>query len=256
LDQFSRVLHVVCKFETAILPLLRKVLIDTYKRAGWDGQQASSQISFATLADQLDEKIRQMPSEYARERVILQQRCLPLLRDIALTTEHINWVGTDSLEELLQVPVIMDICELGNESNTALLSGCLWIWYALALTTLAPARRAHPLRGILGLEGAHTLFPLPDRNSNMHPLIALVHTLIQAGVSIVFVDDRPDLLDNEILNNAELTLLTRSTVLPTLKCFDTLIEASPAQKERLRQMEPAEAIVKWRELEPVHIVGV
>ena len=256
LDAFLRVLQSVCKFETSMIPFLRKVLTETYKHAGWDGQESSSHISFATLADQLSETLRQM-SEYARERAILQQRCIPLLRDLALTTEHIHWIGTDSLTDLLKEPVIIDIGEIGSESNTALLSGCLWAWYALALTALAGKQStSSPLQGILGLEGAHTLFPLPEKNSNKHPLIALLHTSIRAGISLVFVDDRPDLLDREILNHTEMTLLTRSTVTPTLECFDMLIDASPAQKERLRQMETHEAIVKMRGIDPVHIVGV
>jgi hypothetical protein len=151
----------------------------------------------------------------------------------------------------------VDIGELGNESNTTLFSGCLWIWYALALTAIAGKQSTtNPLRGILCLEGAHTLFLPLEKNSNTHPLIALLHTIVRAGISVVFVDDRPDLLAGEILNQAEIIILTRSTVSLTLKCFDMLIDALPAHKERLRQMEATEAIVRWRGLDPVHIVGM
>ena len=248
LDALLRVFLAVYALDAATITLLRQTFIETYKRAGWTEQSSGGTIDLAELSTQIDAVTRQpnVPSEIA---TALRTRCALPLRDLeAIAAKQLNELSVQ--DSPWPEPTVIDVGWLGSDINNTLLRGCLWTWLALALT--AASEPSQPLRGIIGLEDAHTIFgSVGTRPAAASPLISLVQSGTYAGLGTLLIDDRPDLLDVEVTNKATLTILTRNGNLAILERTAALIGASPRQRTRISRLDALEAVVALRGVAPV-----
>jgi hypothetical protein len=255
IDALLRVLLVICALDASATPFLRQVLTEVYHRLGWTKSDVDQPRDLAVLAAEIDVVAQQQKGFPSRVTIALRQRCAPLLRDLALTAGHL-FRSTPASPMALEESQVITIGWLWGESNSVLLAGCLWAWYALALTEQAGrAEATEPAgvpRGLLGLAGAHSLLAAPA-GSGISPLASLLSSATRAGVGLVLVDDRPDLLDPEIAREAGATLVLPNTMLSAQEHLAALLGVSTSQRGRLTQLSEGEAVVQIRDVDPVHI---
>jgi hypothetical protein len=211
------------------------------------------------LATQIDAVTQQsnVPLQIAN---LLRTRCALALRDLVTTAPNVRDAPYAGATIWLE-PTIIDFGWLGSDINSAMLRGCIWAWLTLALTS-APAI-TQTTRGIVVLQDAHTLFgSVADRSSSssvsisplvtptlplvMQPIAALAQNITRAGVGTMLVDDRPDLLDVEVISKACMTILTSNANMLAQDHAAALIGASPRQRIRMHRLNPMEAVVAMR----------
>jgi hypothetical protein len=243
IDALLRVLLVVYRLEAAAVPLLRRALMETYHEAAWNGSEVGSMIRFTALAERVEAMAQQsyVPSEVA---AALCARCALPLRDMAATAVQLLAVPYAPAFSLT-CPLVVETGWLGSDLSQSLLRACLWMWYTLALTALPTSSTA--LRGVVGLEEAHTLFG----TQAVAGTVSTVASLASSAVGVLLIDDRPDRIEMDITNRATMTVVTRTGNLVGLERVATMIGASPRQQGRIARLGEAEAIISLRGAAPV-----
>lgn len=242
-DTLLRVLLVVYGLDAAAATLLRQALMETYAAAGWNGREAGHMIRLTDLAERVEIVARQpyVPSAIAAS---LHTRCALPLRDAAATAVQllaIPYTSSFSLDHSL----VVETGWLGSDLTRSLLRACLWMWYTLALTAV-PATSSK-LRGVVGLEEAHTLFGTTATTG----MASAITSLVSTNVGVLLIDDRPDLLEMDIASRAMITVLTRIANGAALERVATLLGASPRQQGRMAHLNAAEALIAARGAAPV-----
>jgi hypothetical protein len=245
LDALLRVLQVVYRLDAASSAPLRQVLMETYQAAGWNGQETGRMILLTELAERVEAISQQsyVPSEVAAK---LRTHCALPLRDMAATAVKVLAVPYASTFSLAR-PLVVETGWVGSDLSRSLLRACLWLWYTLAL---AKGSRASPVtRGVVGLEEARTLFGTPDAEGTISALAPLV----SGGTGTLLVDDRPDLLEMDIVSKAALTVLTRLANAESLERVAIIMGVSPRQQGRMVRLRTAEAVISLRGAAPVMV---
>lgn len=242
-DVLLRVLLAVYGLDAAAATLLRQALMETYQAAGWNGQEVGGMIRFTDLAERVEIVARQsyVPSEMA---AALYTRCALPIRDMAATYVQLlalPYTASFSLERSL----VVETGWLGSDLSRSLLRACLWLWYMLALTAAQAA--SSTLRGIVGLEEAHTLFG----TSTTTGMPSAVASFISNNAGVMLIDERPDLLDLDITSRAKMTVVTRTANGVALERVATSIGASPRQQGRMAHLSATEALIALRGIAPV-----
>ncbi len=251
IDMLLRMLITVYGLDSTISLLLRQALRETYQQAGWTEQRPGRPVTPEVIADQIDATARQanIPADLAAS---LQVGCVLPLRDLAMTATSLFErypVPTIPCDD----PMIVEVGWLGSDTSSALVQGCLWSWFTLALTaTTIPKQQLH---GIVGVEGAHSIFGLLDQHrSSPAPLVSLVHECVASGVATLLIDDRPDLIEPDIASKASTTIITTTTHASALESGAALITASPRQQKRMNHLAEREAVVTVRGSVPALIL--
>ncbi len=242
-DVLLRVLLAVYGLDAAAATLLRQALMETYQAAGWNGQEVGGMIRITDLAERVEVVARQsyVPSEMA---AALYTRCALPLRDMAATYVRLlalPYTASFSLERSL----VVETGWLGSDLSRSLLRAFLWLWYMLALT--AAQAVSSTLRGIVGLEEAHTLFGTPTTTG----MPSAVASFISNNAGVMLIDERPDLLDLDITSRAKMTVVTRTANGVALERVATSIGASPRQQGRMAHLSATEALIALRGIAPV-----
>jgi hypothetical protein len=258
-DTLVRVFMTVYTLDFATGSLLRRAFMKTYEAAGWIDGKIGEPINLTTLVTQLEIVAQQsdVPVQIAN---LLRTSCVLALEDLLATAPGLcdaPYVRTLPTLE----PAIIEFGWLGSDINTALLRGCLWVWFALALTSSSAA--AQPPCGLVALTDAHTLLgsaadkvrssAAPSSATYVSPLPTFVQNIAGAGVGTIIIDDRPDLVSTEVAHKAAMTMLTSNATTVAQEHVATMIGASPRQRMRMRRLNPMEAVVAMRGLTPMLI---
>jgi hypothetical protein len=253
-DALVRVFMAVYALDFAAGSLLRRAFLKTYELAGWVDGNIGQPIDLAELSTQIDAVAQHsdVPIQIAN---ILRSRCVLALRDLAATAPNLSdtpFVRTTNWLE----PTIIEFGWLGSDISSAMLRGCIWAWFALALTS-APVT-AQATRGFVVLIDAHTLFAsVTDRSHSstvpVSPIATLARSIARNGVGTLFIDDRPDLLDEEVTNKAGMIILTSNANRVAQEHAAALIGASPRQRVRMHHLNPMEMVVAVRGSTPMLI---
>jgi hypothetical protein len=250
LDALLRVFMTVYGLDATVGALLRQALGETYQNAGWIGQEVGRMVDLKALASHVETIAQQshVPPEIAG---LLRTRCSLPLRDVAATA--VNMLNLPYKEVLLLAePLVIEVGWLGSDLSNTLIRACLWMWYTLALASTSTVEQT--LRGIVGLEEAHTFFgTVMSSSGSVSPVASLAHSSTNAKVGTLLIDDRPDLLDADITNRAAITILTRNGNGSTLERTAALIDASQRQRMRIARLNPSEAVVATRGAAPMLI---
>lgn len=249
LDALLRVFMTVYGLDATAGTLLRQALVETYQDAGWSEGNSGREIDLNALSTFIDKIVGQshVPAETA---AMLRTRCGLPLRDQAATAAKLldlpyNIPASPSLDAL-----IIEVGWLGSDLSNALIRGCLWVWYTLALAE-SPVI-VQTLQGVVGLEDAHVLFgAVTPSLGSVSPVASLAHSSTGSRVGTLLVDDCPDLLDANVTNRAALTILTRNGNLSTLEHSTALIGGSTRQRERIARLKASEAVVAMRGVPPM-----
>ncbi|MHB8598585.1 MAG: ATP-binding protein [Ktedonobacteraceae bacterium] len=238
-DALLRVLLAVYGLEAASATLLRQALMETYQAAGWHGQEIGHMIRLTDLAEQVEAVARQsyVQSEMA---AMLHTRCALPLRDAAATAVQLlalPYASSFSLDRSL----VVETGWLGSDLSRSLLRACLWMWYTLALTTTSTTSLT--LKGIVGLEEAHTLFGTSATTG--------MASLISKSTGTMLIDERPDLIETDIASRAMMTALTRTANGAAIERVATLLDASPRQQARMVRLNATEALITLSGAAPV-----
>jgi hypothetical protein len=253
-DALVRVFMAVYTLDFAAGSLLRRAFLKTYELAGWADGKIGQPIDLAELSTQIDAVAQQsdVPIQIAN---LLRSRCVLALQDLAATVPNLSDApyarATTGLE-----PTIIEFGWLGSDISSAMLRGCIWAWFALALTAAPVTTQA--TRGFVVLIDAHTLFgSVGDRSHSstvpVSPVATLAQSIARTGVGTLFIDDRPDLLDAEVTNKAGITILTSNVNRAAQEYAAALIGASPRQRVRMHRLNPMEAVVAVRGSTPMLI---
>ncbi len=245
LDALLRVLQVVYRLGAASSAPLRQIMMETYQAAGWNGKKTGRMILLTEVAERVESISQQsyVPSEVAAE---LRTRCALPLRDMAATAVRVLAVPYTTTFSLAR-PLVIETGWVGSDLSRSLLRASLWLWYTLALTVEPPASGAQ--RGVVVLEEAHTLFGTPDSEGTISTLAPLV----SGSSGTLLVDDRPDLLEMDIVSKAALTVLTRLANAESLERVATVMGASARQLGRMVRLGAAEAAISLRGAAPVMV---
>jgi hypothetical protein len=230
----------------------------TYEAAGWIDGKIGEPINLTTLVTQLEIVAQQsdVPVQIAN---LLRTSCVLALEDLLATAPGLcdaPYVRTLPTLE----PTIIEFGWLGSDINTTLLRGCLWAWFALALTSSS----MQPASGLVALTDAHALLgsaadkvrssaSAPSSATYVSPLPTFVQNIARAGVGTIIIDDRPDLLSTEVAHKAAMTMLTSNATTVAQEHVAMMIGASPRQRMRMRRLNPMEAVVAMRGLTPMLI---
>ena len=254
MDALLRVFMVVYTLDPSAVTLLRRAFLQCYELAGWHKEQRGRSIDFMMLAEQVG-AVAQQPDVSARLAELLLTRCVLLLRDLAATTPDLTDAPLIYETNWLE-PLCIELGWLGSDTNHVLIRGCLWAWFALALTAETATRQ-----GLVVVTDAHTLFGTATEKSSSStgalsatsplPTVALAHQLAQMGIGTMWIDDRPDLLHVEATSKVGLTLLTHNANPTAQEYASRLIGASPRQRVRLHHLNEKEVIVATRNARPL-----
>ena len=255
-DVLVRVWLAVYGLDLAAGSLLRRALLKTYELAGWADGKIGQPIDIEALAMQIDASAQQadVPLPMAN---LLRTRCVLALRDLVTTAPGLcdapNMGDATWLES-----TIMEFGWLGSDINSTLLRGCLWAWFSSALTQTVSTIQG--TQGFVVLADAHLLFgSVRDSKSSsmpaayISPLVTFVQEMARSGVGMLFIDDRPDLLDAEVTNKARVTLLTSNANRTAQEHVAMLIGALPRQRTRLHRLNPMEVVVTVRGSMPMFV---
>ncbi|HZO71764.1 MAG TPA: hypothetical protein VFB60_06140 [Ktedonobacteraceae bacterium] len=248
LDALLHVFLAVGALENATLPLLRKTLYETYQREAWLDQEACSRLDLSLLSAQIEAAAQHstLPLQLAQA---LRTGCALPLQDLDLTaTQFFPKASLVQPQDGLK-PVVIDVSWLGSDLTNMLLYGSLWVWYSLALSAMPAVTSS--LRGIVAVEDAHVLFR--NTSSWQTALASLIQANAQKGVATLLIDDRPELLANEITNNASASIITGIKTRTAQDAVSTIIGASANQRARLTCLRSGEAIVKLQNMAAIQI---
>ena len=238
LDALLRVLSVAYKLDNSTSVALKRTLTAVYEKADWT-QQGDATFDLATLATALDKAIQHSDLQ-VRLIHTLRAQCILPLQDLATTLGKREVAPTPRKLRSL-APLVLDIGWIGSDSNSTLMQGCVWAWFALAFAadTTATSLRA---RGIIAIEDAHSLF---GKNAAISPLptATLAQMLVRKGVGTLFIDDRADALDEEILSNPGTIMLTQNANNGAVERAVTLAGLLEREKMRVRRLARQEALV-------------
>jgi hypothetical protein len=245
LDALLRVLQAVYGLEAATAAPLRQALIETYRETGWNGQETGRMILLTTLAERVEAISQQsyVPSGVA---AALCTHCALPLRDLAATAGQLLAVPYASTFSLAR-PLVVETGWVGSDLSRSLLRASLWLWYTLALTVEPPSSATQ--RGVVGLEEARTLFRTPDAEGT----ISALAPLLSGSSGTLLVDNRPDLLEMDIVSRAAMTVLTRLAHAESLERVATIMGATPRQQGRMLRLRTAEAVISLRGAAPVMV---
>lgn len=256
-DALVRVFVTIYMLDTSAIALLRRAFLQTYKLAGWNEGQNGRPIDPTMLAAQI-EAVAQHTDVPPRLGELLLTRCVLALRDLAITVPGLIDAPSIPNASWLEATCI-ESDWLAGDSNSALLRGCLWAWYALAFS-------AQNTPAVIAVMDAHTLFgsqternnasssgSVPVPTASLLPTVALAHHFAAMGIGTMFIDNRPDLLHGEASNRAGLTIITQNSNITTQEYAATLIGASSRQCLRMCHLNSTEAIVKLSNTPPILI---
>ena len=253
-DALTRVFIAVYMLDFSAVALLRRAFLQTYQLANWDDEHRGHPVDFAMFAAQI-EVVAHQPDVPSRLAELLLTRCVLALRDLAITAPDLTNAPYMSDRSWLE-PSCIEFGWLGSDTNSALLRGCLWAWFALAFT-------ARDTRGVVAVMDAHTIFGAATEKNTpgsgltaapatpLAPIVSLAQHLAQMGTGTMCIDERPDLLSTEITTRATMTLLTQNSNTNAHEYVSTLIGASSRQRLRLYHLNAAEVVVALRNVLPV-----
>jgi len=238
LDALSRIFTVSYNLEMSSSIVIRRILTDVYESAGW-AQQGDLTFDLPTLTTRLNKALQQ--GEIQKELTdAIQTRCILPLQDLAATVGKIDISSALSLSQVT-MPLVIDIGWVGSDSNTTVIQGCLWAWFALAFSVQTTSTEPGP-RGIIAIEDAHALFGnyLP---TTQLPTSTLAHMFMYKGVGTILIDDRPDILDQGITSKSGTTILTQNSNEAAIEKAAALVGISERGKLRIRHLTQKEALV-------------
>jgi len=240
IDALHRVFAAVYQLDSSAAIVLRKALTEAYIQAGWQ-ESLPIALSLSDLMTALDNALQRIDPPLNLQRAI-RTRCLLPLQDLALTTEGLFPSALNNKDNWSKSTVI-EIGWVGSDINRASLSGCLWAWFSLAFSTIPDAKQI--VRGIVGLEEAHTIFVASADRATTAPsaTTSLAHNLAQRGICTVSIDDRPDLIDENAIGRAGALILTRITNEIAMEKAAAIIGASSRERKRIRLLNEEEAII-------------
>jgi hypothetical protein len=247
-DALVRVFMAVYMLDYAAGSLLRRALLKTYELGGWVDRKIGQSIDIAELATQIDAVAQQV--DVPQMANLLRTRCVLALRDLVATAPNLR--DAPYVRDITELePTIFEFGWLGSDINSTLLRGCIWAWCSLALTQASATTQ--PTCGFVALMDAHTLFSsVRERSSSpalptfVSPITALAQNIARMGVGTMCIDDRPDLLDVEVINKAGITILASNANRTAQEYAATMIGASPRQRIRMNRMNPLEVVVSVR----------
>jgi hypothetical protein len=238
-----------------MLSILRQALNQTYHEAGWTETGAGEAINLTHLATCIETIAHkhEIPTDLA---TALHTRVVLPLRDLAIIIDQLL-VTPPAFTDLWSEPTVIEVGWLGSSGNTTVIQGCLWTWLSLALAgkqTLSGSE----MRGIVALEDMHGLFtPIGEQKqaeSVPSPLIPLILTLARSGIGTILIDQRSDLLDQELISKAGVTILTKSGINKAQKRATEALNASIRQNARISRLQDKEAIIALYNSDPVLVV--
>jgi hypothetical protein len=238
-DALLRTLTTVFHLDQPASLALRQALHEAYQAAGWTALERGRALLPQDLAQQIEQTVRQgsLPGEIARR---LQISCAFPLRDLETTAGKLfetsgppDWSPGESL--------IVSVGWLGSDESRIFMRGCLWSWFSLALAA-APAANANP-RGLLSLEEAHLFFGCKTSQMNGPTMGQLVQQNTANRVGTLLIDDRPDLLDEEILQRALLILIAQQNHPAAVERTATFLGLSSRQHTRMAHLQNTEILV-------------
>lgn len=252
LDGLQRVLAVAYHCEPAVSVLIHRVLTETYTEPAWGARIKQGQVDLPGLADRI-EKALQVSSGVSAGLADVCVRGTILLRSLVQTLEQCCSSGPLCSAQWT-TPLVIEVDPMGSDIAQAMLAGCFWSWFALALST----RSAGPggLRGIVALEDMHMLFnsSLSAVQIEAAPTVALLRTFAQRGVGTLLIDERPDLLDHAATGSTGVVILTRTGNSNVHTRQAHLLGADQRQQARMQRLGASEAIVKQAGTLPVLIL--
>ncbi|MGH2478451.1 MAG: hypothetical protein ACRDHW_02185, partial [Ktedonobacteraceae bacterium] len=230
-DALLHVLGSVFDLPQSASILLRPALRETYRLAGWTDGHMGNLLTPADLAEQIEVQMRNqaLPQEIS---TLLMTHCILPLRDLADTAawlfqrETRGWMPTGAL--------LVEVGWVGNELSNRLVRGCLWAWFALALSALE--EEATLPRALLSLDEAHLFFP-QAASTHDFSLTSLLDQHTAQGCGALLFSDRSNLLAREIHERSALTLLTQQDRAGTLEYIPALTQR---QRQRLVHLQPEE----------------
>jgi hypothetical protein len=238
-DALLRTLTTVFHLDQPASLALRQALHEAYQAAGWTALERGRALLPQDLAQQIEQTVRQgsLPGEITRR---LQISCAFPLRDLETTAGKLfetsgppDWSPGESL--------IVSVGWLGSDESRIFMRGCLWSWFSLALAA-APAANANP-RGLLSLEEAHLFFGCKTSQMNGPTMGQLVQQNTANRVGTLLIDDRPDLLDEEILQRALLILVAQQNHPAAVERTATFLGLSSRQHTRMAHLQNTEILV-------------
>jgi hypothetical protein len=242
-DALLRTLTTVFHLDQATSLVLRQALYEAYQTAGWTALERGKALSPKDLAQQIEQTAQQrsLPGEMANK---LQISCALPLRDLEITAgtlfeeaEHLGWS--------LNGGAMISTGWLGSDTSNIFMRGCLWSWFSLALATI-PVAHDYP-RGLLSLEGAHLLVGQPTVSQRGNATMSqFIQQNISNKIGTLLIDDRPDLLDEAILQRALLTLVAHQSHPTALERTATFLGLSNRQRVRMAHLQNDEILITPR----------
>jgi hypothetical protein len=246
LDALLRVLTMAYKLDINTSVTLRRVFTEVYEKAGWT-QQGDATFDLSTLATALDKTLQHSDLQAVHS---IRTKCILPLQDLAMTLGKRDVPPVARRLQAL-VPLVIDIGWIGSDSSSTLIQGCLWAWFALAFSAQATPTSSGP-RGIIAVEDAHSLFGNSPAISPI-PTGTLAQMLVRKGVGTLFIDDRSDALNEEILSNPGTIILTQNTNNAAVERAITLAGITERGKTRTRRLAQKEALVVQPGIAPILI---
>jgi hypothetical protein len=235
IDAMMHIFTSIYSFDAVATFALRKALFETYKKLA-----NQRNMGLEDIIGYLDTALQQTCASDEAMNAIQAHLVLPL-QEILLMTD--GMVSSQPLAETIWTPSTLIKVDLaGSGTGRAIMRGCLWAWSALALSARSgQTATIGAVRGIVVLETAHTIFG--NTPGEARPASFLAQTLAQAGIGTLFVDSRPDLLDEHLTGSARVILATRNGHGKAQEQVGELIGANQREKARLRRLNRGEAIV-------------
>jgi hypothetical protein len=237
-DILLRTLTTVFHLDQATSLALRHALHEAYRAAGWTTLERGKALFPRDLAWQIEQIVQQgsLPAEIAKK---LHLSCALPLRDLEATAGHLfesseqpGWAPGESL--------IVSAGWLGSDDSNIFMRGCLWSWFSLALAAGPTAKNA--LSGLLSLEEAHLFFG--DQSTSQMGQILQEHS--SNGIGTLLIDDRPDLLSEEVFQRTSLTMLVQQNYPAALERTATFLGLSGRQRTRIAHLQNNEILIMFR----------
>ncbi len=236
-EALLRAMQTVFRLDQPASLVLRQTLHAVYTAAGWQDLERGDSLSPKDLAHQLEQTATQR-SQIGEIAQRLHISCVLPLYDLEFTAGTLFQQDT-SASWSHHPSFILSTNWPSSDTTNSFLQACLWNWYSLVFATLSTAP-AVP-RGLLSLEKAHTLFGKSVVGQTA------MHQLIQQNracrVGTLLIDDRPDLLDETILQDASLTLVTRQNHPTAQECTAAFLSLSTRQRNRMARLQPNECLI-------------